>query len=1097
MPRPLRSLILLLLFFPALHSQSSSILIELQPRRNVYSLPHRFVTVDSLVLPGFRPPAADSRHNPSTFPGTDSLDLPMNPMTDSLRWTLDKGRGRLILLEAVEYPMPVILYYRFASQDLPLQLDLGLEKTDSLHSEERDRYVPASGENDPRNASITATGTILRGFQLSSGGQGDVQNDMNLRILGELSPGVTVQGHISDNSAVTEDGATGSQLRELDNIRLMVNAPGAGLQIGDILVESRSSSLNTYSKKIMGLQGSVQRQQLQAQAFFGSARGRYRRQDLQLREGSQGPYTLQAEHSSASVFIVPGSETVYLNGQVLERSEYLVRYRDAEILFTGSRLLSPEDRVSVEFSYQDRLYPRSSTGMEASATAGPLQFKAGFFREADNGDAPADPVLALIGPDSLKQLPLDENFMLNISTAVEDSLGNYVLQDSIWVYTGPGSGTHSVYFYREEISGGYARRYDSEGLVYFAYAPDELGSSYFPRRPAAAPDALTVAHSALSLGTDPRRRLELEYAGSSYQPNSFARPEPQTAALTEMRLHYALFPQNDGLNLELSSWNRGQSFRSFRSLQAPDLHRSLGLYSSEDIVGAHKAALRSESTLHLVRSSFSLYESLSEGQRGLYEQSLQLKKPFDLSLRHSQLTDRGLLPYFNSEAQLNVTLPWMIRSRTSLNKEFHGRVYSGILPLRREGFSQSLHWRESLSAGYRLIEDRDLSADGRWQRYSRKQDASLGISLTAFHNLDLNSDLSLRFDQRDTGTDRYFLGRSRAELQLPALHSRLQLSSSLNRSSENLREPVFYYIGEGLGTHRWDPGAGEYLPDDLGTHILRYENSAEKLDEVHHISELDYEYRRGGQKPASPSFNYRLRGRVEYRAPRSILFSPLADSLITEIHSARNTLRQELRLQSADRRNLFRISWDQDRQQANRDIAYRQLSSSDKFTAELTRRQGRRSLRLNYHYRDAARQRIPLGSYSIRNFRHILGLEGSLPTPWPGDLNLQLSRSDILTLFTEDFRSRIYEFRIRQRYDPAPGDQLFLELRFADLQSDYQASLPYEVADGYSSGSNASYILRYSRQLNRTLSVNIQLQKRQRQGSRDVNIARMEVRAFF
>ncbi|MDZ7796267.1 MAG: hypothetical protein U5N56_04110 [Candidatus Marinimicrobia bacterium] len=119
----------------------------------------------------------------------------------------------------------------------------------------------------------------------------------------------------------------------MDNVLIHIYSDDFSSQIGDIYVNNNWNYWNRYRRKLLGAQVEYQGERYAGAAFAGSARGRFQRQELSARNGDQGPYRLLADNGNNAIMIVPQSEYIYIDGVALDKSQYTLYYRNAELFF--------------------------------------------------------------------------------------------------------------------------------------------------------------------------------------------------------------------------------------------------------------------------------------------------------------------------------------------------------------------------------------------------------------------------------------------------------------------------------------------------------------------------------------------------------------------------------------------------------------------------------------------------------------------------------------------------------------------------------------------------------------------------------------------
>ncbi len=305
----------------------------------------------------------------------------------------------------------------------------------------------------------------------SSSGGNKLSQGLELTLGGHLSERVTVEGELSDDGSSIpvsrHDAPTSSEnvarlnstLEQLDRLHLSIKGPEVTLRLGDLASEkrpeSRASELNSFSRSSL----------LQPSSLFGIsagwggqrshligtvARPRGRRTTLQFRgqDNLQGPYRITDKPGGSA--IVPGSEQVWLNGELLTRggsADYTVDYTVGTILFTTRRLIDSRSRIEIDLELTTDAYRQeflaTSFGTVVGDSSAVVQIE--LQREQDNSSRPlADSSLN----SSSDFAPIGDE-QLTRSGIFTDSLGDYELvvdslPDSVLVYVGRGNGSFSL-----------------------------------------------------------------------------------------------------------------------------------------------------------------------------------------------------------------------------------------------------------------------------------------------------------------------------------------------------------------------------------------------------------------------------------------------------------------------------------------------------------------------------------------------------------------------------------------------------------------------------------------------------------------------------
>ncbi len=253
---------------------------------------------------------------------------------------------------------------------------------------------------------ITRSGSITRGVIAGNRRDATIESGLRMQLSGEILDGVNLRAVLSDeNTPIVPEGTT-QRIDEFDKVFIEVESQHATAQLGDFDLSIAGDSYARVSRKLQGAQvtgrwstgGNTPVAGGAVTVAGAAARGIYRRQTLQILDGVQGPYRLEGQNGERFIILIPGSESVYLDGVSLVRGEtedYVVDYATAEVTFTARRVMSPDRRVSVEFQYTTNQFTRTLLAGDASTDfwqrrdgTSRATFGVSFVREADgNGFA--------------------------------------------------------------------------------------------------------------------------------------------------------------------------------------------------------------------------------------------------------------------------------------------------------------------------------------------------------------------------------------------------------------------------------------------------------------------------------------------------------------------------------------------------------------------------------------------------------------------------------------------------------------------------------------------------------------------------------------
>lgn len=1030
---------------------------EIRPGQTIFSLSHSLVTLDSIHWEN---------------------------STDTLRWALDPVEGRWVVLDNPRRSYSVKIYYSTPEWSLPLRFSSGVRYLPQLFPEEETIHDPPARQ-DATTSGVRTRGTLFRSVQVSTNGQSSVSGGMDLQIRGELLPDVMLTGVISDHETPFESAMSSQSLEELDQIYFELETPGGKGRMGDINIRTNWSPFSRYSGRLTGIiaASSAETQNMfQWQSFAGSPSGRFIRREITVREGDQGPYRLLSQ-SQSSVIIVPGSERVFLNGELLESSQYLVDYAAAELIFSSGHLLSKEDRVFMEYRYRNEWFPRLSTGGRVDVSGKRGSFNVYAIREADDGSRPLDETMANLSSDSLSSL-IEGDYL---STALKDTSGNYVWSDQgFWIFAGEEQGSHQVRFFRENQDGGYIRRYGEDGLPYYEYAPDDPFSQYFPRRPVVFPE--TLSH----LGSEWRWKVFTGFVSGNLTLSQFKRGFHAGIQQNGFGGNWlAEFPLSR-FTVKSSGWSRSADFVSYEPLESVSLARDMGFHPGD--------TLRMNTLSSVTYESGILRSGVEWQSTGLHPDSLRhrlafsgfLGKKYRLSWNGFRLRNDEWLPYYQSD----------------VTGEIRGKrtVYAGwkkifFEPLGRAYAERSELVRTGIAAGegnrleYRYREDYEWNSS-QFDLYSRKYDLELKGRFGIKEYLRWQGDITGRLDRQDAQTSFTMLTSNRIQWIIPAMKLSGQITTQINRTSEYRREALFIKVADGMGQYRWDEDYDEYVPDPMGNYVLRREQTNDRLDQVIHKSTITTRWQHRFRRF---SLRYQFSGDLEYRGDDLILYQS-----ISTINPGENILLANIRarhnftLTSPQQGRSIRLVTDHSRTQNTRDLHSESLSGKDKGEMRWRIRGTKGYQEYSLLVGSDRRERFPLGSYSVENKRRGMGAEYHRTPGQSLDIGISAGYMNIgSTFLQDDFTTHQVESELNGTWSRIPGEFVNGRLQLISVNTDYQNSLPYEVANGLPAGQTIQLMFRYERRLSDMVSLNGSLQYRKRGDTQSVTVIRVEARAYL
>ena len=330
---------------------------------------------------------------PFIVPGTLTVEV-QGATLDSSDYRLDARFGRL-WIPLIAPNDTAIATYQIWDLGLPDRYTRILEPQAGVDSSTV--VEPAKPEAAQEPLRIRRSGSITRGILAGNNRDATIESGLRLQMSGQLAPDINLRAALTDeNTPILPEGTT-QRLSELDRVFIEIDTPFSSAQLGDFELQLNSGIFAQLNRKIQGVgittpsPSGVLGGTLRMAA--ATSRGLFKTQDINIQNGVQGPYRLQGNANEPFILVIPGSESVYLDGNLLTRGEsqdYVIDYATGEVTFTTNRLMRYHHRVVVEFQYRTTEFTRTLIATEAEFFAGErvsgpnfATFGVTFIREAD------------------------------------------------------------------------------------------------------------------------------------------------------------------------------------------------------------------------------------------------------------------------------------------------------------------------------------------------------------------------------------------------------------------------------------------------------------------------------------------------------------------------------------------------------------------------------------------------------------------------------------------------------------------------------------------------------------------------------------------
>lgn len=669
----------------------------------------------------------------------------------------------------------------------------------------------AGGELLPEGLYIS--GSKQLGVSVGSGG--GISQGTELSIQGMLSPGINVNGRITDRELPLGAGAS-EALSELDKIYLEVSGQSWRAEMGDLQWESNGPI--DWRSDPSGFHGGVElAEKLDLSGGYGTSGSQRHRNTFLTQEGLQGPYSFAAEGG-----VTPGSERVFLDGELVSRgtgADYVIDYSAGLITFNTGRLIRRDQRVDVSWYRQgDGFRNDLHTGAAIMSLNDNLKFGFTTFSRADNTDVPLgfvmsdeiEVVLASAGEDPAEA-------WIEGGTFVGETNGSYTVDSlSRYQWTGPGLGDWTVQFQKPpEGSGDYS--YDSS-LGGYVWSGEGNGTHY-PRRYLSIPGSNLIVGGELSGSSGIMEQFTFhstysEKKGNLFNPSVTTREGTFTGTSLSLRPLEAgpLFtisgryispgfnpPDDLDRDSDLLKWGLPAGWRGRDSFFAGEVsgdaltvsagRRILETGGTSDVAetmisGASGAWVYSAQASGLFRNGSS---ELLNGRRGILSG--------DVSVRTGSFTP-FLLPSYTAE---------------SWSDSLSGVLFAGDAGVRHE----SEYWNSTFSAGGEMDNRSGIIHPDRTLRISAVSSGT-GGSWNAGGSVQHSTGWFEGGGSTSADAVKASWSGRRGGLWT---HCRYSAGGYISREM-NI---VYTWVGSGNGSYSYDPDSGEYYPDSSGDYLQTFE----------------------------------------------------------------------------------------------------------------------------------------------------------------------------------------------------------------------------------------------------------------------------------
>ena len=231
---------------------------------------------------------------------------------------------------------------------------------------------------------LKTQGNITRGVNVGNNQSLVMQSGLDLKIEGKLSDKIKVKAVLSDDNLPQAYAGISKSYKDFKRIYLQLSGKKWQATGGDLLMNKQTSRFLKFQRKTQGLDFTAGNKS-KFNFAIGIVDGQYNRMQFNGIDGNQGPYLLKGKHGETYVFVVPASEKVYINGNLLQpEKDYTIRYETGELIFNPNVPITANQRISVTFNYSNQNYVRYLNYNSFTQTNEQSDFKIYSYIEQDN-----------------------------------------------------------------------------------------------------------------------------------------------------------------------------------------------------------------------------------------------------------------------------------------------------------------------------------------------------------------------------------------------------------------------------------------------------------------------------------------------------------------------------------------------------------------------------------------------------------------------------------------------------------------------------------------------------------------------------------------
>jgi hypothetical protein len=328
------------------------------------------------------------------IPGSDSVTLDGSPLVRGAEYRINTLKGTMVLVSpATGGERLEVRFSRYPFSFSPLfasRLPAGEEQMPLSRPGVEMSREESKGDG---RFNLRFSGSKTVGASAGTGKGLGIEQDLKISVAGKIAEDLEINAFLTDDDLRVQPEGNTEELRYLEKVYVQIKSRHSDVLLGDFDTGLDWSSFSSFKRELRGGMAKVTLGDRSALAGAGTAKGRFRTASFFGVEGVQGPYELLSARRFNGVVILPGSETVYLDGRVLRRGSengYTIDYNRGTITFTERVPVTDDSEIVVDYQISEDDYDRSTLmgGIDTPLIAGDVNLRIFFSRESDNEDKP-------------------------------------------------------------------------------------------------------------------------------------------------------------------------------------------------------------------------------------------------------------------------------------------------------------------------------------------------------------------------------------------------------------------------------------------------------------------------------------------------------------------------------------------------------------------------------------------------------------------------------------------------------------------------------------------------------------------------------------